>query len=98
MNISKAKRSSFRYFMRTTKNGSNMGDTSNFDHYYTDFTYDHDMTCDMDNPEIRKPFITKSHFLILMFCNFTAREVDYDGSGSSIPIINFMLLLGSSLL
>ena len=98
MNISKAKRSSFRYFMRTTKNGSNMGDTSNFDHYYTDFTYDHDMTCDMDNPDIRKPIITKSHLLLLM-CNFAAREVDYEGSGSATtPIINFMLLLGSSLL
>ena len=59
VNITKAKRSSFRYFMRTFKDGGNMGDTSNFNHYETDFVYDHDMTCQMDHSNIRKKLISK---------------------------------------
>ena len=54
MNITKAKKSSYRYFMRTYKDGGNMGDTSNYNHYNTDFVYDHDLTCLDEDDNIRK--------------------------------------------
>ena len=54
VNITKAKKhSSYRYFMRTYKDGGNMGDTSDFNHYKGDFVYHDDKTCEMDNPDIR---------------------------------------------
>ena len=57
VNISKAKRNSFRYFLRTTKNGSDMGDTSSYANRRSDFVYNYDNTCDGPHSSIRK--ITK---------------------------------------
>ena len=47
--VRKAEDSSFRYFLRTSKKGDPMGDTSNYKGYDTDFVYQHDRTCEDGN-------------------------------------------------
>ena len=100
VNITKAKKSSYRYFMRTYKDGGNMGDTSNYNHYNTDFVYDHDLTCLDEDDNIRKEanfqvfHVSKSEF-------FSARDADFEaesGAATWNPMINLMLLLGSTML
>ena len=57
VNVSKAKRDSFRYYLRTSKSGGDIGDTSNLSHYNTDFIYDFDKTCYGEHSTIRNTCI-----------------------------------------
>ena len=47
--VKKTKDTSFRYFLRTSTRGGALGDTSNLSGYYTDFVYDHDLTCNSNS-------------------------------------------------
>ena len=56
VDVKKAKESYLRYYLRTSKSGGDIGDTSNLPHYKTDFIYDRDQTCAKENSHIRKTF------------------------------------------
>ena len=55
---SKAKDSSYLYFLRTSKGGGSIGDTSNSKGDGNDFVYEHDKTCEENAGKIRKYSIT----------------------------------------
>ena len=53
----KAKDSSYRYFLRTSKKGESLGDTSQSKGDIgdiNDFVYEHDKTCEENSDKIRK--------------------------------------------
>ena len=51
---SKAKDSSYWYFLRTSKKGGSLGDTSTSKGDGNDFVYEHDKTCEENTGKIRK--------------------------------------------
>ena len=50
----KAKDTSYRYFLRTSKKGGSLGDTSQSKGDSNDFVYEHDKTCEENSDKIRK--------------------------------------------
>ena len=50
----KAKETSYRYFLRTSKKGGSLGDTSQSKGDSNDFVYEHDKTCEKNAGKIRK--------------------------------------------
>ena len=53
----KAKETSYRYFLRTSKKGESLGDTSQSKGDSNDFVYEHDKTCEENSDKIRKYFV-----------------------------------------
>ena len=83
---------SYRYFVRTSASGANIGDTSKLPSHPDDFAYTHDTTCYMEDSNPRKVFLKiPSPHLTSVYIFFSAREIDQSfGSFGNTPAAAFM--------